>query len=157
MKQFRRIALIIGFCAGAATNVAWAESSQFVGRWHWDRSHSTLPPEEPAPDDVTIDISRADRSHLSWSLIVLSSPDDGPHTETFDASADGEFRPINRDTTASVRLNGGMLQMTFKGPKGQLDAMTCTLSTNSKTMTCSGATSGSARPTIRYVDVYDKM
>jgi hypothetical protein len=157
MKRFRGIALIVGLCAGAATSAAWAESSEFIGRWHWDRAQSTLPPGEPAPNDVTIEISRADRSHLSWSLTVLAAPDSGPHIETFDAPADGEFHPINSDTTASFRLSGGTLQVTFKGPAGQLDAMTCTLSTNNKTMTCSGATSGSAGQTARYVDVYDKL
>jgi hypothetical protein len=157
MKRFRDIALIMGLCAGAATSAAWAESGEFVGRWHWDRAQSTVPPGEPAPDDVTIEISRADRSHLSWSLTVLTSRDSGPHVETFDAPADGEFRPINSDTTASFRLTGGTLQATFKGPTGQLDAMTCTLSTNNKMMTCNGATSRGAGQTTRYVDVYDKM
>lgn len=157
MKRFRDIALIVGLCAGAATNAAWAESGEFVGRWHWDRAQSTVPPGEPVPDDVTIEISRADRSHLSWSLTVLTSRDSGPHVETFDAPADGEFRPINSDTTASFQLTSGTLQATFKGPTGQLDAMTCTLSTNNQMMTCSGATSGGAGQTTHYVDVYDKM
>lgn len=157
MKRFRDIALIVGLCAGAATNAAWAKSAEFVGRWHWDRTLSTVPSGEPVPDDVTIDISRADRIHLSWSLTVLTSRDSGTHVEKFDAPADGEFHPINSDTTASFRLIGGTLQATFKGPTGQLDAMTCTLSTDNKMMTCSGATSGDAGKTTHYVDVYDKM
>src|SRR5438128_3636168 len=36
-----------------------SESSSFVGRWHWNREQSTLPPGEPAPNDLISEISRA--------------------------------------------------------------------------------------------------
>jgi hypothetical protein len=157
MIRLPAITLIMGLCAASATSAAWAEAGQFVGRWHWDRARSALPPGEPVPDDVTIEISRADRSRLTWSVTVLTSPESAPHVETFDAPANGEFRPVNSDTTASFRLNGGSLQATFKGPAGQVDALTCALSTNNKMMTCSGAMSGSNGQTANYVDVYDRM
>jgi hypothetical protein len=157
MGRFRAITMMTGLCAGLATGPAWAESSEFIGRWHWDRAQSTVPPGEPVPEDMTIEISHAERAHLTWSLTVLASPQSASQVETFDAAADGQFRSINSDTAASFRLNGGTLQATFKGPAGQSDALTCTLAANKKTMTCRGAVTGSDGQTASYVDVYDRM
>lgn len=65
MRRFSAIALIIGLCAGASTASAWAQSNPFVGRWHWDRAQSAVPPGEPIPEDITLEILRADPTHVT--------------------------------------------------------------------------------------------
>ena len=77
--------------------------------------------------------------------------------ETFEAAADGEFRPLSDDTTVSFRLSSDTLQATFKGPAGQSDAQTCTLSADQKQMICKGILTKGNGQTADYVDVYDRM
>ena len=67
-NRLRGTAVIVGLCAALTASSAWAESSPFVGRWHWNREQSTLPPGEPAPADLTNEISRAGSDHLTWSV-----------------------------------------------------------------------------------------
>jgi hypothetical protein len=147
---------IIGLCVVMAANCAWADSNPFVARWHWNGTQSTRPAGDPAPNDLTLDISRADGTHMKWSLTVAASPGQSS-VETFDAPANGEFYPISSDTTAAFRLTGSTLQATFKGPTGETDALTCVLGTDQKTMTCKGVLSDGAGPTTNYVDVFDRM
>ena len=147
---------VMGLCIAVAANSAWADSSPFVGRWHWDQAQSTMPPGEPVPNDVTVEISRADSSHLKWALTVLASQG-RPNVETFDAPANGEFYPVSSDTTAAFRLTGTTLQGTFKGPSGQMDNLTCTVASDQKTMTCKGVLSDGQGHTTNYADVYDRI
>ena len=156
MSGLRATKIVMGVCVALAAGSAWADSSPFVGRWHWNRAQSTTPPGEPVPNDVTAEISRADGTHLNWSLTVVASQGQ-PNVETFDAPADGEFYPIGSDTTAAFRLTGSTLKAPFKGPTGQTDALTCTLAADQKKMNCSGVLSDRAGHTANYVDVYDRM
>jgi hypothetical protein len=147
---------VIGLGIVLAAGSAWADSSAFVGRWHLNRTQSILPPGEPVPNDVIAEISRADSTHVRWSLTVVAAQGQ-TSVETFDAVANGEFYPINSDTTAAFSLNGNRLQSTFKGPSGQTDTLTCTLSVDQRKMTCRGALSDGDGRTTNYVDVYDRM
>ena len=147
--------VIVGLCAALMVSSAWAEGSPFVGRWHWNRAQSTLPPGEPAPNDLTSEISRADGNYVTWS-VTIGTPDGQSHVVTFDAAADGQFIRISSDTTASARLAGDTLQATFKGPTGQSDAQTCNVSANRRQMTCRGVLTDGDQ-TVNYVDVYDSM
>ena len=156
MSRLRGITMVMGLCAVLAASSAWAGSRPIVGRWHWNRAQSTLPPGEPVPKDLICEISRADDSHVKWAVTVLT-PEGQSYVETFDTVANGEFYPISSETTASFRLTGDTLQATFKGPAGQLDAHTCTLSADQKQMICRGVlTEGDGR-TVNYVDIYDRM
>jgi hypothetical protein len=156
MNRLRGTAVIVGLCAALAASSAWAESSPFVGRWHWNQAQSTLPPGEPAPNDLTSEISRADSDRLTWSVTIVT-PDGPPDVVTFDAPADGKWYRVGSDTTASARVTGDTLQATFREPDGQSDALTCTVATDQKQMTCRGVlTDGNGR-TVTYVDVYDRM
>jgi hypothetical protein len=131
-------------------------SSPFVGRWHWNKAQSTLPPGEPWPNDLTSEISKADRDHVTWSVTIVA-PDGEPHRVTFDAPANGESHRLSSDTTASVRLIGDTFQATFQGPTGQSDAQTCTVSADRQQMTCRGILTDRDGHRGSYVDVYDKM
>jgi hypothetical protein len=148
--------MVMGLCLASVVSPAWADSSAFVGRWHLNLARSTLPPGEPAPKDVTAEIFRVDSTHVQWSLTVLAAQGQ-TSVETFDAVPNGEFYPINSDTTAAFSLIGNTLQATFKGPTGQTDTMTCTLAANQKKMTCKGVLSGGDGRTTTYVDVYDRI
>lgn len=147
---------LAGLCAACAMPAAGRADSAFAGRWHFDRAASTPPPAEAAPDDVVIDVLRADPDHLTWTLTVRSGPAGAPDVETFDAPGNGQFTPISADTQASFRLQGDALQLTFKGPAGQLDTMTCSLSPDKQRLTCRGALSDSDGRKTSYVDVYDR-
>jgi hypothetical protein len=156
MNRLRGITMVMGLCAALAASAAWAESGLFMGRWRLNLAQSTLPPGEPGPQDLICAISRADNSHVKWSITVRTA-EGRQHVETFDTVANGEFYPISSETTASFRLTGDTLQATFKGPAGQSDAQTCTISADHKQMTCRGVlTEGDGR-TVNYVDVYDRM
>ena len=155
MNRLRSITMVMGLCAALVASSAWAESSLFMGRWRLNRAQSMLPPGEPVPQDLICEVSRVDNSHVKWSVTVLTAAG-RQHVETFDTVANGEFYPISSETTASFRLTGDTLQVTFKGPAGQSDAHTCTISADRKQMMCRGVlTEGDGR-TVNYVDVYDR-
>ena len=156
MNRLRGTTVIVGLCAALTVSSAWAESSPFFGRWHWNRTQSTLPPGEPAPNDLTSDISRADGNYVTWS-VTLVTPDGQSHVVAFDTAANGESHRISSDTTASARLTGDTLQATFKGPTGRSDAQTCTVSADHRQMTCRGVLTDGHGRTVNYVDLYDKM
>jgi len=156
MNRCGRIGVIMGLCAVLSAGFAWANSSPFVGRWHWNKAHSTPPRGEPMPQDFISEISRADPGTVNWSITILT-PDGQSYAETFEAAADGEFRPLSDDTTVSFRLSSDTLQATFKGPAGQSDAQTCTLSADQKQMICKGILTKGNGQTADYVDVYDRM
>ena len=156
MSGLRTTGLIMGLCMVLVASTAWADSSAFVGRWHLNPTQSTLPPGEPVPNDLIAEISRVDSAHVKWSLTVVASQGQ-TSVETFDTVANGEFYPVNSDTTAAFRLTGNTLQATFKGPTGQTDALTCTVATDQKKMTCNGVLDSGDGRTTNYVDVYDRM
>jgi hypothetical protein len=155
MNRFLGIKVVMGLSAVLAAGAAWAESSHFVSRWQLNRAQSTLPSGEPVPKDLICDIARAESGHVQWSVTILT-PEGQPYVETFAAPANGEFSPINSGTTASFRLTGDTLQATFKGPTGQSDTQTCTLSADHTQMTCRGVLTEGDGQTVNYVDVYDR-
>jgi hypothetical protein len=156
MNRLRGTTVIVGLCAALTVSSAWAESSPFVGRWHWNRTQSTLPPGEPAPNDLTSDISRADGNFVTWSVTIVT-PDGQLHVVAFDAAANGESYRVSRDTTASARLTGDTLQATFNGPTGRSDTQTCIVSADHQQMTCRGVLTDGHGRTVNYVDLYDRM
>ena len=156
MTRIRGTTVIMGFCVALAASAAWAESSPFGGRWHWNRAQSTLPPGEPSPNDVVSEILRGDGNSVTWSVTIVT-PDGQPHVVTLPAGADGESHRISSDTTASVRLIGSRLQTTFKGPAGRSDVQTCTVSADQQKMTCKGVLTDGAGHSASYVDIYDRM
>jgi hypothetical protein len=148
--------VIMGLCGALAASAAWAESSPFVGRWHWNRAQSTLPLGESSPNDLATEISRGDGNSVTWSVTIVT-PDNQSHVVTFEAGANGESQRISSDTTASARLTSDTLQASFKGPTGRSDAQTCTVSANRQQMTCRGVLTDGKGHTVNYVDVYDRM
>src|SRR5207244_4608762 len=118
MTRSRGTTVIMGRGVALAAGAAWAESSPFVGRWHWSQAQSTLPPGEPSPTDVVSEISRADGSSVTWSVTIVT-PDGQPHVVTLEAGADGESHRISSDTTPPVPLRGSGLPATFTGPAGR--------------------------------------
>ena len=113
---------------------AHAQSSPFTGRWHWNKSQSTLPPGEPPPADLVMEISRADAMHVQWSITAKDQQGQSD-VESFDAPANGEPYPIGNGTSASMRLGPGTLQATFTGSGPGSDTLNCTLSPDSRKMT----------------------
>jgi hypothetical protein len=148
--------VVAGLCVALAAGPAWADSSSLVGRWHWNRAQSTMPPGEPVPNDLMVEISRVDSTHVKWSLTVAAAQG-RRNVEAFDTPANGEFYPVSSDTTAAFRLGESALQATFKGPTGETDSLTCTVATDRKKMTCKGVLIDGDGRAANYVDVYDRM
>jgi hypothetical protein len=156
MIGIRSSMVVMGLCGALAATAASAQDSPFVGKWHWNRAQSTLPPGEPAPKDVVSDISRAEGASVAWSVTIVT-PDDQQHVVTFEAEPGGAAKQITSDTTASALLADEALQATFNGPAGQSDTQTCTVSADRKQMTCKGAVTNGKGHSANYVDVYDRM
>jgi hypothetical protein len=147
---------VVGACIElAVASTAWADSSSLLGRWHWNRAESTMPSGEPVPGDVMVEITRVDSTHVKWSLSVVAAQGQ-KNIERFDAVANGEFYPISSDTMAAFRLGESSLQVTFKGPSGETDSLTCTVATDRKKMTCKGTLVDSDGRAANYIDVYDR-
>ena len=156
MRGFGIAKAVVGICIALAAGSAWAESSSLLGRWHWNGAQSTMPPGEPVPTDLTVEISRVDSTHVKWSLNVLAAQG-RKNVEAFDTPANGEFYPVSSDTTAAFRLGEGSLQATFKGSSGETDTLTCTVAADRKKMTCKGTLIDGEGRATNYVDVYDRM
>jgi len=146
---------VIALCLALAPGSAWADGSPFLGTWNWNRQQSRLPSGESVPSAMTAEFSRVDALHVKWSLTVTDAA--GRRSiEAFDTPANGEFYPISNDTTASVRLAEETIVATFKGPQGETDALTCTLSKDKRRMTCNGVLTDVGGKTESYVDVFDR-
>jgi hypothetical protein len=156
MRELGTATAVVGICIALAAGSAWADSSSLLGRWHWNRAQSTMPPGEPVPADVMVEITRVDSTHVKWSLTV-SAAQGRPSVERFDTVANGEFYPVSNDTTAAFRLGESYLQATFKGPSGATDTLTCAVATDRKKMTCQGTLIDGEGRATNYVDVYDRM
>ena len=156
MTGHRVLAAIFGLLVASLAGSAWADSSPFVGRWHWNQAQSTIPLGTTAPNDMTAEISSADSVHIRLSLTVLA-PNGQRDVASFDAPGNGEFYPISDDTTAAFRLTEDTIQATFKGPAGQTDTLTCALGAGQKTMICRGTLSDGKGRATSYVDVFDRM
>ena len=141
----------LGLAAGAPALAA--ETNPFVGRWHWDRAQSRLPPGEALPADMWAEFSRVDALHVRWR-ITITGPQGQKSVESFDTPANGEFYPVNADTMVAVRLGRSTMQATFRGPQGQTDALACTVSADRQTMTCDGKMTRTDGQSQSYVDVY---
>jgi hypothetical protein len=158
MRRRYKSEIAVGLCGALALGAAgsaWADDNPFVGRWHWNRAESKVPSSEAVPADMVADFTRVDTSHVKWSVTV-TSPQGQNAVEKFDTPANGEFYPINDDTTVAFRVNGLTLQGTFKGSAGQTDNLSCTVSADRHKMTCSGEFTGSDGKTEPYLDVYDR-
>lgn len=158
VKQLRTtgtIAALLGLSFSVMAATAWAEASPFVGRWHWDRAQSKLPPGEPVPADMVAEFTRVDSAHVRWSLIVTDRLG-RKSVENFDTPANGEFYPVSSDVTAAFTLNGQTLRGIFKGPSGETDDMTCGLSPDHQKMTCNGQINQGEGKPESYTDVYDR-
>lgn len=146
---------VCGMLAVITASAALAEGSPFVGQWRWDRALSQLPPGDPAPAEMFAEFSRVDQLHVAWSVTVVNAHGH-KSIESFDTPANGEFYPINRETTAAFRLSGSTLEATFKGPAGGIDKMTCTVAADQRRLTCEGRVTDSNGRSSPYVDVYDR-
>ena len=156
MRGFGIAKAVVGICIALAAGSAWAESSSLLGRWHWNGAQSTMPPGEPVPNDVMVEITRVDSTHVKWSLTV-SAAQGRKNVEAFDTPANGEFYPVSSDTTAAFHLGESSLQATFKGSSGGTDTLTCTVAADRKKMTCKGTLIDGEGRATNYVDVYDRM
>lgn len=158
MERSLALRNIVGaFAAGLilAGTAAQADDGPFVGRWRWNEKQSALPPGEAAPAEMIAEISRADAAHVRWSVIVTDAQGK-KDVESFDAPANGEFYPISNGTVAAFHLDGPALDATFKGPAGETDSLSCTVSTARDRMTCKGTMSESDGKAASYLDVFDR-
>jgi len=159
MTKLSGVTIAIGLLAGLAVGPAGAESNAFVGRWHWNPAQSMVPPDEPTPQQVTAEITRADGGRITWTANLVDHMGQ-TRVETFDGLANGSFLPVQgaaAGTTAAFTLANGTLQSTFRHTSGGSDTQTCTPSSDDRTLTCRGTWSDGKGRTTAYVDVYDRL
>jgi hypothetical protein len=159
MNRLRLVPPVIALGLIATVGAAWADQSPFAGRWRWNRTQSTVQPNEPLPKDIVTEIASADPSRIRWSVTIVD-PTDKRHVQTFDAPPDGQPHPVQGSsdgTTAAFTLGGGTLQAVFKNPAGQTDSVACTLTQDHRQMTCKGSVAGDKGQAENYVDVYDRF
>jgi len=149
----RNSALVLSLWLAAVP--VMADGGGFVGRWHWNRAESRLPPDEAMPEEMIADISRADSAHMKWSITVTDKHGKRD-VESFDAPANGEFYPVSSGITAAFRLDGAVIDGTFKGPGEETDTLSCRLSADQKKLTCKGTMTDNGGKSATYVDVYDR-
>lgn len=147
---------LVGLWVLVTVGAAWADGSPFVGRWHLNLARSKAPPGDVMPADMVADFARVEANHVKW-IVTVTDAQGRPSVEAFDTPANGEFYPISSDTTAAFTLTDNALQGTFKGPSGEMDSLTCTLSHDNQAMTCKGLLSPPNEKAQPYVDVYDRM
>ncbi len=135
--------------------LAAGEASPFVGKWEWNKALSKPPPGEPPPAGMELEFDRADTLHVHWSVTVIDATG-RKTTDTYDLPANGEFYPVDADSTASFQLGANSLKAVFRGPGGESDTMTCTLANANQRMICNGEITSADGKTASYVDVYDR-
>jgi hypothetical protein len=146
---------LYGLVLLSAGAFAQGDTNPFIGRWHWNRAQSKLPPGETLPADMVAEFSRVDAQHVRWRITITNTKGE-QSVESFDTPANGEFYPVNADTMVAFRLGPSSLQATFKGPQGQTDDLACTVSTDRQTMTCKGRMTKADGQAQSYVDVYER-
>jgi hypothetical protein len=152
------VLMSIGLAVSAPLAAAHADPGSFVGKWHWNRTDSSLAPGEPAPKDVLLDISDIAGGRLKWTLTEID-PSGQSHTESFDGQSDGTPAKVvgaDDQTTASFRLTADGLSATFSGPEGASDSWSCSLSPDQRKMTCRGTQSDGHGHSENYTDSYDR-
>jgi hypothetical protein len=151
------VIMSIGASLGMSAAVAHADTASFVGKWHWDRTRSTVVPGEPPPKDVLLDIADTANGRLKWTLTAVD-PEGQSHVESFDGPSNGAPTKVIGDeqTSASFVLASDSLKAVFKGPQGDSDSWSCALSADQRMMTCHGTQSDGQGHSRDYTDVYNR-
>ena len=89
----RAIALALALAALAGPLAARAQSSGWVGRWHWNAAQSTAVPGEVPPRDIALVIESASPAQVRWSLTIVD-PAGVRHQQSFSGSGDGKPAPV---------------------------------------------------------------
>src|SRR5689334_6418139 len=82
--------------SGAAIAAARADTSLFVGKWHWNPRESSTAPGDPVPRDVVLNITSAEKARVQWSVTTV----DGKGAQTvksFVGTGDGKPTPVTGD------------------------------------------------------------
>ncbi|MFI4987160.1 MAG: hypothetical protein ACHQF3_06950 [Alphaproteobacteria bacterium] len=140
--------------------------SPYAGAWHWNKDESHLI-QGAAPLDLVLEIKNfTGHGHTDYnrvqSSLTITYPDGTQRIEGYDGAFDGKPYPVRgRDDGATRSYTvgpDGALQSEFKSPKAAIDAVsTCTLSPDSKKMTCKGTAQDTAGKPADFVVVYDRI
>jgi hypothetical protein len=152
--KFLAFAGLVAVAAGPA----FGQSGGFTGKWRWNMGQSTMVPGEPPPKAIILEIAQAAGGKLKWT-VTETDPSGQPHVESFDGVADGKQRPLQGgegQTTASFTITDSGLSASFKSPDGASDSWTCSVSGDSRQMTCRGTESDGKGHSEPYTDVYDR-
>lgn len=155
----RAIALALALAALAGPLAARAQSSGWVGRWHWNAAQSTAVPGEVPPRDITLVIESASPAQVRWSLTIVD-PAGVRHQQSFSGSGDGKPAPVAGappGTTGSLTVTATRFDSVYSDPDGSTDRSSCTLSPDGRRLTCRGADSDGKGHSVPYTNVYDRQ
>lgn len=136
-----------------------AEAGQFVGKWHWNKTASSVDPNEPAPKDIVLEIRSADPAHVQWTVTAIDT-DGKAHVTSFDGPADNTPRPLQGSApgeTAAFSVDSQTLKAIYRDPSGATDTQSCSLSADGRKMTCAGTEADGKGKSDTYTDAYDRL
>jgi hypothetical protein len=154
-----RIAIGLALAVLAAPLAAHAQSSGWVGRWHWNAALSTKTPGEEPPRDILLVIQSASPAHVQWSLTIVD-PAGGQHQQSFSGGGDGKPAPVTGappGTTGALTVTATRFDAVYANPDGSSDRSNCTLSADQRKLTCAGTDSDGKGHSMPYTDVYDRQ
>ena len=147
---------------GAAMTV-----SPFAGAWHLNKDESKLVAGNPAPQDIIWEIKNYstkghnDYNKVQYSLTIIY-PDGKGRVEGFNGAFDGKPYPVQGREEGATRsytvLPDGSLKSEFISPKTNVTgSQTCSLSPDSKKMTCQGTAADAQGKPAQYTVVFDRL
>jgi hypothetical protein len=154
--SYNRIIMLVAVLFGAGA--AHASSADFVGKWVWNPSKSSVAAGEPLPKSIVLDIAEASPDRVKWTL-TATDPGGQTHVENFDGPSNGAATKVtgaDDQTMAAFTLVGDALKAVFKGPGGASDSWACGVSADKAVMTCHGTEADGQGHSRDYTDAYDR-
>jgi hypothetical protein len=156
----RSRSIVLGLVAATAATAALAAGpSPFIGEWHWNRATSQTPAGEPQPQQVVIDITRADAAQVLWRLTIVDENGQS-HVQSFTGSGDGKPVAVegrSDGSTGAFTVTASTLDSVYTYPDGASDRSSCSVSADRRTMTCRGTENDGQGHSATYVDVYQRQ
>lgn len=145
--------------APAAAPAALAQSSSFVGSWHWNRTDSTsLVSNETTPQDVVLSVAAAEPGRVQWTLTALDAKGNA-HLQSYSGRGDGSAAQVAGaadGAMAAFTVTATAFRGVYSNRDGSSERTACALTSDGRKMTCDGTEIDAKGRTRNYVDVYDR-
>lgn len=152
------VAAALAFAASFVALPAAAQSTDFVGQWHWNRAESTPAGDQPPPRMVVLDITAAEPGHVQWRLTGTDIRGQ-PHVETYNGTGDGKPAPVGgapEGTVASFTLTSRGMETSYVNRDGSSERTTCSITRGRDRLICFGSDNDGKGHVSSFRDIYDR-